>query len=1352
MSRNLIKKTAVATAVTSVLIAGAASANTLNQSALKHVSYTPISQADVAEKKEPTSFLVVLKATTAADMMEQGTYSVSSARTSYDNVASLQSQVKDKLFSLDSNVKVLGETKILAPTLIVQASPGALEKIKNDPRVERVLPMFDYDLHVAATADYIKASPLVTNGTVTGSTQTVAVLDTGVDYTHSIFGGEGTVEAYEAAQADPTSVTWPQGQVMGGYDFIRDDADPIEHDPEVVIPDVDEPTSHGTSVSHSVTGIAPEVELYVYSVCGGGCPSAAQVSALEAAMDPNGDGDTADRVDVINMSLGGEFGDTYIGGGTQFLIQQAVEAGVNVVISAGNDGDNPFRIGGPSTTPNALSVGAMTHPANDVGVASGTVAGEETIIQPSGFGPQTAFAMTEADAEVVYPEENQDGCVEFSEETDFTGKAVIIDRGACNFTQKVLSAQNRGAAFVFIANNVDDGTPAPMGGFDAAVTIPNVGINFAAGAAMKAALEAGEVATYDITVERKVTAGAVASFSSRGPSMDGLLKPEITAPGTDIMVAATGTQDGLAPATGTSFSGPITAGAVALVREAHPDRTALEIKATIMNAADLNVTVDPVSINPDSPLAPISSIGAGLVDVDKAVSLPVAAWVEDDEYQTAQAALSFGLERMTEATSFMKTVTLKNFSDEDKTYDLRIEERYMNDADSGAVSFDIPRSVTVTANSETTFDVTMTVDPTKLHEWTLENPFDADDLAARSPSLTMAEFDGALVFDDTADADSDHALHLVYHALPKAGEELSFGFEEVDGVTQLVVENVGALPVSPIAEQVVATSPENTDADFDILSTTFAAYASENCDSGVFITSSIQLRDEITHMRQVGVRMNLDTDNDGVYDHFMMNLNDVGQTAAVPGRSRTLIGTIDANGVDGWQWGTPMFHAAGENTVTFSGCSELMGLNADMLGGQVNIAASVGYPSYQAGVYFETDTAVGSTTFTGNPVVSMLATDSSGDKLASLAPGQKAVVQSSGAFALTSPAGTKVYLTAPRDIADAPTVPNLIIEDFSVDESILTGLTVGSITFDGETNLDIAYFETLSMSAPGLVVDADTGDIIVDDMDALDSESGLTEITITVKAVDVIGTESAPVTFTVTINNVADEQPVITPAQQFNVIESAAEGTVIGQLDYELFESAATMISSTSVSGTDAIEVNEMGELVVTGSLNHYATPTLAIDVTITDDSGMESEAVTVMLNVEIDPMAHAPMIDMNQRFRIDENVALGTTIGTLAFSDPDADVSPVESFIVTGSYLVSVNPDGTIVTAGEIDYEFDREIVFSVQAVDSKGYVSNAVSVEIGVNNLRAGDDDDNDASGSLAWLSLLVAPFAFMRRRKQK
>ncbi|MBE0456647.1 S8 family serine peptidase [Pseudoalteromonas sp. KG3] len=1351
MSNNLIKRTAIATAVSSILIAGAVNANTTTNSALKHTSYTPLSQADVANKNEPSAYLVVLKATTAADMMEQGVYRVSEARQSYDNVAALQSQVQDKLFTLDSNVKVLGSTKILAPTLIVQASQGALDRISQDSRVERVLPMFDYDLHVAATADYIKASPIVTSGTHTGATQTVAVLDTGIDYTHKIFGGEGTVEAYEAAQADPTAVTWPQGQVMGGYDFMRDDADPIENDPSIA-PATGDATSHGTSVSHSVTGIAPEVELYVYSVCGGGCPSAAQVSALEAAMDPNGDGDSSDRVDVINMSLGGEFGDTYIGGGTQFLIQQAVEAGVNVVISAGNDGDHPFRIGGPSTTPNALSVGAMTHPANDIAVASGTIAGEETIIQPSGFGPQTAFVMTDADAEVVYPDENQDGCVEFSAETDFTGKAVIIDRGACNFTQKVLSAQNRGAAFVFIANNTDDGTPAPMGGFDAEVTIPNVGINFAAGAAMKAALTAGELPTYNIEVERKVTAGAVASFSSRGPSMDGLLKPEITAPGTAIMVAATGTQDQLAPATGTSFSGPITAGAVALVREAHPERSALEIKATIMNAADLNVTVEPLSLNPDSPLAPISLIGAGLVDVEKAVNLPVAAWVEDTIFDTKQAALSFGLERMTEVTSFTKTVTLKNFSDEDKTYDLRIEERYMNDVDSGAVSFDIPRNVTVAANAVTTFDVTMTVDPTKLPAWTLDNPFSQDDLAARSPSLTMAEFDGALVFDDTSTADTDHDLHIVYHALPKAGAELAFSYEEVNGIGELVVTNIGASVAMPGAESVIATSVENRDADFDILTTTFAAYASETCDSGVFITTSIQLRDEITHMRQIGVRMNLDIDNDGVYDHVMMNYNDVGRTAAIPGRSRTVIGEIDSDGADQLMWLTPMYHSAGEDTVTFSGCSELMGLNANMLGSTINIAASVGYPNYQAGVFSETDSVVGSTVFTGNPAVSLESTEDAEVKLSQLAPGQKAVVRANGNFALTSIAGTDVYINSVTGVPAVPAVPNIVASEFAINETALDGITIGRVSFEETPALRITNFALVNMSAPGLMLDAETGDIMIQDTSMLDFESDVKEIILTVKATDLLGSESAEADIKVTITNDADELPVVAKGQNFSVIESAAEGTVIGLLEHSIFESAATTVTGGTVANTNSISINEKGELVVTGSLSYYETPTLTLDVTVMDDSGLESEIVQVMLNVTADPKSHAPVIEGGQKFRTDENVAIGTVLGQLAFSDPDMDISPITRFIVSGTTLVRVELDGSIVTMGEIDYEFDEEIVFSVQAEDSKGYVSKAVSVEIDVNNLRSNDDDDNDSSGSLAWLTLLAAPFAFMRRRKQK
>ncbi|TMP72437.1 peptidase S8 [Pseudoalteromonas sp. S1609] len=1124
MSNNIIKRTAIATAVSSALVATIANAATLPDATMTN-KYAEQIKEIAADKKAPSAHMIVLKAKTSVDAVAAGTYQSSSNREITAQIEQLQDMMTVELNSLDFNAKVIGKTKILAPTLIVQATPEALAQISKDDRVAKVLPMFDRELHVAASSEYINAKPLITDGIASGKGQRVAVLDTGIDYTHEAFGGEGTVEAYLAAQADPTSVAWPQGIVQGGYDFIRDDADPIEND-AANSPSTGDPTNHGTSSANSVNGIAPDVELYAYSVCGGGCPSAAQAAALEAAMDPNGDGDISDRVDVMNMSLGGEFGDTYTGGGTQYLVQRAVELGVNMVISAGNDGDNPFRIGGPSTTPNALSVGAMTHPTTEIGIATGTVAGVEGNIQPSGFGPQEAFTISGADIELVYPDTNADGCTEFAADVDFTGKAVLIDRGACAFTQKVLNAQAKGAEFVMIANNNDDGTPAPMGGFDAAVTIKNVGVNFAAGAALKAQLAAGGPATFDISIELKTTAGAVATFSSRGPSMDGLLKPEITAPGTSIDVAASGTQTGTNPVSGTSFSGPITAGAVAMIREAHPERNAFEIKATIMNAANLNVTNEPLDINPDSELAPISMIGAGLVDVTKAVNLPVAAWVHDGKFDTKQAALSYGLVSLAETGSITKTVTVKNFSADAKTYNLRTEARYQSDIDTNAVSWDFPESVTVPAGQAINFDITMTVDPTKLPVWELENPFSADDIAARSAALTSIEFDGALVFDD-ASTDSDHDLHLVYHAMPKAATELSYSPEVVNNEMALVIENTGQTEITPQAESVIAVGTEKTieEAEFNILSTTFSAFNSEACDSGVFITSSIQLRDPLTHVFQAGYRVEIDTDNNGVSDQYMQNYNDRGRQTAFPGRSRTLIGTTDGAGNDTLAWATPLYHAAGEDTITFSGCSELMNIDAAMIGEPMNFKVSVGYPSYQTGVYFETDSVTGSTVFGVQPQVQITSLET-GEAVSSIMPGEKAVVSASGPFALSQGSGTNLIKVMAAEDLELPDVeaPKLVGGEFSVSEDAADGTVVGALTIE-ESELDLAISEYYVQSNTniGLAVDAD-GQIVVADTTLL---AGDTSAEMEVVAIDVRGNVSEPVMVAVSIT--AQVAPVVTP-------------------------------------------------------------------------------------------------------------------------------------------------------------------------------------------------------------------------------
>lgn len=140
---------------------------------------------------------------------------------------------------------------------------------------------------------------------------------------------------------------------------------------------------------------------------------------------------------------------------------------------------------------------------------------------------------------------------------------------------------------------------------------------------------------------------------------------------------------------------------------------------------------------------------------------------------------------------------------------------------------------------------------------------------------------------------------------------------------------------------------------------------------------------------------------------------------------------------------------------------------------------------------------------------------------------------------------------------------------------------------------------------------------------------------------------------------------------------------------------------------------------------------------------------VDIKSEVVLSPEEQTPVIAPDQIFTVDENSAIGTVIGTLDFSDPNADESPVVKFIVSGNDSVSINEQGQLIVASDVDYEFENRITLTVQAEDSVGNVSEAQTVVVRVNNLRG--DDDND-SGSLLWLSLLLAPLSVMRRFKKK
>ncbi len=119
------------------------------------------------------------------------------------SIQQAQQSVEAAIANTSPTLQVVAKTSKLSNAIIVNGEEAEVNKLLHNPLVHSVLPVYDYKLNVADSADYIKATPLVSTGEVTGEGVRVAVLDTGIDYTHQAFGGAGTVEAYEAAASNP---------------------------------------------------------------------------------------------------------------------------------------------------------------------------------------------------------------------------------------------------------------------------------------------------------------------------------------------------------------------------------------------------------------------------------------------------------------------------------------------------------------------------------------------------------------------------------------------------------------------------------------------------------------------------------------------------------------------------------------------------------------------------------------------------------------------------------------------------------------------------------------------------------------------------------------------------------------------------------------------------------------------------------------------------------------------------------------------------------------------------------------------------------------------------------------------
>lgn len=684
----------------------------------------------------------------------------------------------------------LGSVSVAVNAIAVTVDASRLPDISKLPGVLNVQPVIHYEKHLGDTVPYIGAAAAQIAG-VDGTGVVVAVLDSGIDYTHRNLGGSGNVADFAAATADPTVVPaglFPTAKVVGGYDFTgsvwpngprTSDPNPIDDGPA---------RGHGTHVADIIAGksldgthkgVAPGASLLAVKVCssvGTSCNGVAMLMGLDFALDPNGDGQLDDAADVVNLSLGSSYGQ--IQNTMSAATSNAVALGVVVVASAGNSADRPYITGSPSSSPGVISVAQTQVPsAGAIPLlinAPASIAGVYGNTATVPWAPIGAGVSGDVKTGLQAGGTNNEACTALPAGS-LTGKIALIDRGTCNISLKVHNAANAGATG-FLLGLVAAGDAVSFSLGDGSNFVPTLVIQQSLASAIKTQLNAGNTVNVSISPAGQIgLAGSMVGSSSRGPSVsESYIKPEIGAPGASLSADA-GSGTGQSEFGGTSGAAPMVSGAAALLLSAYPNRTPMEIKAMLMNSAETTIYTNP-AVSPGV-LAPITRIGAGEVRVNRALALPAVAWDE----QTRSAALSYGALEAEKQTVVERTLTVKNFSASTMRFNVASSFRYANDQASGAVTVQAPTTLNVPANSTRSLKVSLLINPTKLPNWGLNG----GSLGGNGAALNGPEYDGYVTLSSGATV-----LTVPWHVLPRKASLTSAAMGR--GGAQLALKNTGA--------------------------------------------------------------------------------------------------------------------------------------------------------------------------------------------------------------------------------------------------------------------------------------------------------------------------------------------------------------------------------------------------------------------------------------------------------------------------------------------------------------------------------------------------------------------------------
>jgi minor extracellular serine protease Vpr len=632
----------------------------------------------------------------------------------------MESQLRDEQEAFKARARLVAPTlrvrtelRTLVNAVSVEARGTEVAALAALPGVKRVELVREFHTLLDSSVPLINAPAMwerLGGATNAGAGIKIAILDTGIDITNPLFNDAGYSAPAGFPRFDSRSQSLANNKVIVAKSFVSDTASD---------PSAKDENGHGSNVAGIaagnfgtqtplglIGGVAPRAYLGNYRVLGkdGSGPSDRIAAGLDEAV--------RDGFDVANLSLGAD--------ATPQLdivaraVESAVASGMVVAIAAGNSGlggvDDQMTISTPGIAPSAITVASITnsHFVGAAALVSGPVpvpSSLQSMAVAIGSGSSLHFDNSYTNLPLADVSKAR-GCNALAAGS-LAGKVALVERGNCNFSDKVNNAAAAGARAVIVYNK--DLSEGADGGDNLltmlvdGTTIPSVLIGRTNGLALQAFIQSNADATVNIAPLFASTrvADVMSTFSSRGPTILESFKPDIAAPGDNIYSATITSDDpsGFSAVRGTSQATPHVAGAAALVIQQHPDWSPAQVKSALMSSAMTTVSTTSAKTTGAGAL----SMGAGRVDLAHAATVSATF---------APASLSFGILKLKKPVATDAGFSITNTGSEQNTYTVGVQQ--LDPGDGVNVALNSPATVAIAPGASAT--VTLAINAVKSAE------------------------------------------------------------------------------------------------------------------------------------------------------------------------------------------------------------------------------------------------------------------------------------------------------------------------------------------------------------------------------------------------------------------------------------------------------------------------------------------------------------------------------------------------------------------------------------------------------------------------------------------------------------